>query len=444
MRRDALVRHPLAIAGAAIATGSAVLFAVLITAALAGLFRNPYAGLVVFVALPAALIVGLLLIPAGMWLDRRTPREKDGTADWPIIDLRRPRTRRLGLALVALTMVNLGIVLLAGYGSLHWMESPMFCGEVCHAPMHPQLTAWRGGPHAQIACVACHIGEGPEAFVHAKLAGVRQLAHVVTGSYPRPVPPGAEMPAGAQAGSCASCHRPGRLPGDRLRVFREYADDEASTENATTLQVRVGEPAAPERAIHWHANPAIRVEYVAADARRETIPYVRVSDAQGRVKEYVAPGAGDAAAKGVRRMMDCIDCHNTVGHPMAQAPERAVDDAIAAGLVSRQLPFVRREGVRLVKASYASQEEAARDIERGLRSFYAARQDIDARALAATVAALQDAWRRNVFPAMQVTWGTYPTHLGHVTSTGCFRCHDGEHAARDGSVISGDCEYCHK
>lgn len=32
---------------------------------------------------------------------------------------------------------------------------------------------------------------------------------------------------------------------------------------------------------------------------------------------------------------------------------------------------------------------------------------------------------------------------GPLTSDGCIRCHDGSHTAKDGSVMSGDCEYCH-
>ena len=63
--------------------------------------------------------------------------------------------------------------------------------------------------------------------------------------------------------------------------------------------------------------------------------------------------------------MDCVDCHNTVGHPIAPTPEQAVDRAIAAAMVSHELPFVRRESVRLVKASYNSQEDAVRAIEDG-------------------------------------------------------------------------------
>ena len=43
-------------------------------AAVIGLFNNPYAGLVIFVALPAVFVLGLLLIPAGGWLQRRAMR----------------------------------------------------------------------------------------------------------------------------------------------------------------------------------------------------------------------------------------------------------------------------------------------------------------------------------------------------------------------------------
>jgi hypothetical protein len=113
--------------------------------------------------------------------------------------------------------------------------------------------------------------------------------------------------------------------------------------------------------------------------------------------------------------------------------------------VSRDLPFARREGVRLVKAPYSSQDDALRAIEQGLRSFYDSRDgSANTHALSRSVIGLQDLYRRNVFPAMNVTWGSYPDNKGHITSTGCFRCHDDSHKAQDGTTISGDCEYCHK
>jgi hypothetical protein len=382
-----------------------------------------------------------------MGLEQRKRRDDpSAVTGWPVVDLGRRAVRRTALLIVALTAVNIVIVLLAGYGSLHWMESPSFCGQVCHTPMRPQFMSWRDAPHARTACVRCHVGEGPAAFLHTKLAGVRQLQHVATNSYARPTPPGAEMRPGAQEQTCRSCHVAERVSGDRIRVIRAYADDEANTESTTVLQMYLGAAAAPGRAIHWHADPRIHVEYVSTDAVRETIPYVKVTDAAGRVREFVTAGVTDAVIRGgTRRSMDCIDCHNTVGHPIAPTAEQAVDEAIGAGLVSRDLPHARREAVRLVKAAYVSESEAVRTIEREFRGFYRSRGGpVDEQAVERTVAALQALYRRNVFPEMKVTWGTYPDNQGHVTSIGCFRCHDGAHVDKDGAVIGADCEYCHK
>ena len=446
-RFEALARHPLAIAGALITTVSAAVFVALVIAVLAGLFENPYAGLVVFIAIPAAFVMGLLLIPLGMRLERRRlQRDPTASADWPVFDLRQAVMRRRVLLFVALTAVNVIILLLAGYGSLHWMESPQFCGQVCHAPMHPQFTAWGNGPHARVACVSCHIGEGPKAFVHAKLAGVRQLVHVATGSIPRPIPPGAQMPPGAQAQTCQGCHQRQRMTGDRVRVFREYADDEQNTESVSVLEMNMGGPSSEGRTIHWHANPAVRIEYIATSDDHQTIPYVKVTDASGNSKEFIAPNTSEQTiSSGVRRTMDCVDCHNTVGHPISPTPQKAVDRAIASGAVSRSLPFVRREGVRLLTASYSTEDAALDGIASGLKDFYKAHGGtVDQQAIDRAAAALQDAYRRNVFPTMKVTFGGYPHNEMHIDSPGCVRCHDDEHKAKDGSAISGDCEFCHK
>jgi NapC/NirT cytochrome c family, N-terminal region len=437
----------MAIAGVLITTVSAVVFIALAIAIFAGMFTNPYAGLAIFVVIPAIFLLGLVLIPLGIRLERRRrARDPSAAAEWPVVDFRVARVRRTALLITALTTVNGLIILFAGYGSLHWMESPSFCGQVCHTPMQPQFTAWQHGPHARIACVSCHIGEGPKAFVHAKLAGVRQLVHVATGSYPRPIPPGAEMPPGEQARTCVGCHQPGRMTGDQIRVEREYADDEANTETMTVLQMYLDRSSPSGRAIHWHADPNVRVEYIATDATNETIPYVKVTDAKGQVKEFTAADASaELIRTGARRTMDCMDCHNTSGHPISPTPEQAVDRAIAMGLVNRQLPFVRREGVRLMKADYPSQARGASAIDQGLRGFYQSSGGaVDQLAVAQTALALQNIYRRNVFPTMKVTWGSYPNNRGHITSTGCFRCHDDSHAAKDKSTIRGDCEYCHK
>ena len=130
--RRVLARHPLAIIGALLTTTSAVLFIALVIAVLARWLSNPYAGLVVFIAIPAAFIVGLLLIPLGMWLEqRRLRKNQNAISDWPVVDFRNASVRRTTLVITALTAVNIVVVLLAGYGTLHWMESPTFCGRHC-------------------------------------------------------------------------------------------------------------------------------------------------------------------------------------------------------------------------------------------------------------------------------------------------------------------------
>jgi nitrate/TMAO reductase-like tetraheme cytochrome c subunit len=446
--RAALARHPLAIVGAVLTTVTAVVFIALVIAVLLGLLNNPYAGLVIFVGLPLILVVGLLLIPAGMWLQRRKlQRDPSAAAEWGVLDFRKASVRRTALMIAALTAVNLTILLLAGYGTLHWMESPSFCGLVCHTPMRPQYAAWQDASHSRVDCTQCHIGEGARALVHYKLVGVRQLYHVMTNQIPKPIPGVADMRPALEI--CGNCHWPERGSSDQLRVIREFADDESNTETITVLQMLVGGPGQPTaagRAIHWHADPRVNITYVATDRDRQTIPYVKVTDARGQVREYMSEGTTtEQIAQGERRTMDCIDCHNVVAHRISPTAERAVDEAIAAGRISRTLPFIRREGVRLLKPEYPAQSEGLQKVEEGLKTFYAPRGDaINLRDLDQAIETLRTLYRRNVFPVMKVTWGVYPDNIGHINSSGCFRCHDGGHAAKDGTLINGDCEYCHR
>ena len=62
-----LIRHPVALAGAVMTTVGAVAFLTLLAADLLGMFTNPYAGLVIFIVVPALFVFGLLLIPLGVW-----------------------------------------------------------------------------------------------------------------------------------------------------------------------------------------------------------------------------------------------------------------------------------------------------------------------------------------------------------------------------------------
>jgi hypothetical protein len=57
--------------------------------------------------------------------------------------------------------------------------------------------------------------------------------------------------------------------------------------------------------------------------------------------------------------------------------------------------------------------------------------------------ALGDAYAWNNFPHMRVKWNTYPNHIGHQESPGCFRCHDNKHKTDDGEKIGKKCSTCH-
>jgi hypothetical protein len=65
------------------------------------------------------------------------------------------------------------------------------------------------------------------------------------------------------------------------------------------------------------------------------------------------------------------------------------------------------------------------------------------RDLAQAIAVTQSIYRTNVFPAMKIGWGTYKNQIGHMTTNGCFRCHDDSHKTRDGRTLGQDCESCH-
>ena len=65
--------------------------------------------------------------------------------------------------------------------------------------------------------------------------------------------------------------------------------------------------------------------------------------------------------------------------------------------------------MRLVKASYPSENDAMRAIESGLRDFYASHgSSADQQARGAEHHGRQDVYRRNVFPTMMVSFGSYP------------------------------------
>jgi hypothetical protein len=188
------------------------------------------------------------------------------------------------------------------------------------------------------------------------------------------------------------------------------------------------------------------VEYLAEDEQREKVTYVKSTAPDGTVREYFLEGVDAAAVAGkALRRMDCTDCHNRAAHTFGTTPERAVDEAIGAGLIDRKIPFIRREAVRALRATYASQDAATGAIDRSIRDALKANlpHDFEEAALRRSIGVTQAIYRRNVFPEMNISWGTYANQSGHTTSNGCFRCHAETHKTKDGLTIKQDCESCH-
>jgi hypothetical protein len=144
--------------------------------------------------------------------------------------------------------------------------------------------------------------------------------------------------------------------------------------------------------------------------------------------------------------MDCVDCHNRPSHIYRLPPEE-VDAAIQEGRISRDLPYVRREAIRILEQDHPSHDAAREEIAAALAAFYRENHPdltVDAaEKIAAGGKALGDIYAWNVFPGMNVAWGTYPDHIGHESTPGCFRCHDDSHQTEEGETISQDCDTCH-
>jgi len=72
--RLALSRNATSIVGFALTTAAALVFIALFLLNIIGFLVNPYMGLLVYVALPLAFLFGLVLVPLGIWRQRRRLR----------------------------------------------------------------------------------------------------------------------------------------------------------------------------------------------------------------------------------------------------------------------------------------------------------------------------------------------------------------------------------
>jgi hypothetical protein len=363
-----------------------------------------------------------------------------------VLSLRNPATRQtllIGGAFI-LGFIVLGIL---GIQSWEYSNSVAFCSDTCHNVHPEEPAAFQDSYHARVKCTECHMGRvGTLQSILLKITHFRHLPEVLTGNYGRPTRSETLRPANE---SCERCHWPPAFHGDTVREITHYLPDEENTEKRTYLILKTG-GGERERGlgfgIHWHIEN--EVEFIAADERNQEIPWVRTMLPDGRVVEYTDvtnPLPGEVIDEAEIKTMDCVDCHNRVGHPFPP-PQPAIDEAISENRISSELPFIKRELSDLLTADYPDQQTALLAAEEKEADYRAALPEVVEEQPAAVDQAFEVADQlltRLIFEKPGITWESFPDNSQHRVFAGCFRCHDGKHFSPEGESIRLHCNICH-
>lgn len=411
-------------------------------------------GLFIYVILPGFLLMGLILIPAGMYFKRKSIKRSAPTdkARLPMIDLNNTRHRQAFILFTIATIVFLFLSTLGSFEAYHLTESVEFCGTLCHKVMEPEYTAYQNSPHANVTCVECHVGSGASWYVKSKLSGLHQVYAVLTKTYPSPLETPLHDLRPARE-TCERCHWPEKFYARSLQTNKYFLTDSLNSEWDVMLQMKIG----PEyvglgfrEGIHWHINPSINIEYISENDKREIITYVKYTDnTTGEIIIYMDhnnPVSDSILALQSTRTMDCIDCHNRPSH-IYNSPPVYFDKAMLTGSVAKEIPFIKKVAMDILRQTFTDKENAMLMIRDSLLSFYksgygeffASNNDL----INSSIGSLQKAFSQNTFPGMKVAYDVYPDHISHLESEGCFRCHNDTFKSENGRTITRDCNLCH-
>jgi hypothetical protein len=415
---------------------------------------NTYLGLFIYIILPGFMILGLLMIPVGMFIKRRKMnRETEpGKSRLPLIDLNDVRHRN---AFTVFTVTTIVVLFLSTYGSFeayHFTESVDFCGKLCHQVMEPEHTAYQKSPHANVTCVECHVGSGADWYVKSKLSGLHQVYAVLTKTYPQPIETPLHDLRPARE-TCEKCHWPQKFYARTIETKKYFLADSLNSEWDVILQMKTGSEyniSGFKEGIHWHINPAVNIEYISENDRREKITYVKYTNkSTGETtifRDESNPVSDSLIATSERRIMDCIDCHNRPTHNY-NSPPVYFDKALLDGEISKDIPFIKKVTMDILKQTFRSRDTALIIIRDSITSFYKNRLPgyyaKQSELINNTISSIQKGYSQNTFPRMKVTYDRYPEHIGHLESEGCFRCHNNSFKSEDGKVITRDCNLCH-
>lgn len=415
---------------------------------------HAYLGLYLYIVLPALMILGLILVFAGMVIKMKKLKKEttDLNQHWPVLNLNIRKQRvHLGIASIV-TLVFILISAAGSYQAYHYTESTGFCGTLCHSVMNPEYTTYLNSPHARVKCVECHVGDGADWYVKSKLSGLYQVYSVAFKKYPRPIETPIHSLRPARE-TCENCHWPQKFYAKKLRVQRSFLSDSVNSDWNISLLMKIGPDFSSQglqEGIHWHINPDIKIEYKAATKDREMIPWVKYTNLKtGESHTYTDQENMPEASKLdslAAREFDCMDCHNRPSHQFNATPV-VLNNALLAGTVPKDLKYIKKAAMRALREPFTTTDSAKTLINNSIHAYYqekhpeifAANKDLIDKA----ISGIQHEYLKNNFPEMRVTGTTYLNHIGHLSSDGCFRCHNGRHVNEKGKVISKECNLCH-
>lgn len=443
----------MSLAGFVIAANSLLVILVLFLFSMFSTQSNTYLGLYIYIIVPIFLVIGLIMIPLGIVLRIRKKDTIDEDAgNWPVFNLNDPKFRSGFITISVITVLLLVVSAMGSYQAFRYTESIEFCGKLCHSVMEPEYVSYQHSPHARVACVECHVGEGADWYMKSKLSGLYQVYSVTFKKYARPIETPLHNLRPARE-TCERCHWPDKFYSRKLVNLRSYLTDSASTEWNNSLMMKIG----PEHSsmglsegIHWHINKDFKIEYVSATSDRESIPWVKMTNLKsGEIKTFMdTENPIDKAALDSipSRTMDCMDCHNRPSH-LYNSPTFYINNAMVAGKIPKDIPYIKKAAMEALKISYTSMDSAMNQIDSTIVGFYKENYpDIytrEADRISAAILAIQAEYKVNAFPFMRVDATRYLNHIGHLESDGCFRCHSDRHKTEKGETISRDCNICH-
>lgn len=440
--------------GTFMAIGAVTVFIFFLIATLFSADSSSYLGMFMFIIIPPFLIIGLILIPFGMYLTHKKiksgQREEKKTA--PVIDFNNISHRNAAGIFIFGTIGFLFLTALGSYETFHFTESNTFCGEVCHSVMHPEYVAYQESPHARVKCVECHVGEGVDWYVKSKLSGIRQVYGVLSGDYNRPIETPIHNLRPARE-TCEKCHWPEKFYAKNSRLEKYFLADEENTEWDVHMTLKVGGDHSSKgytEGIHWHVDPDNIVEYAATDKQRQQIPWVRfINNKTGDTTIYIDSYSDfDESMLDTleTRTMECIDCHNRPSHQYLP-PDRFINNSLAEGLISKDIPEIKYKLYEIMEEEFSSIDSMRQFTTNFLNEYYTEEypdfMEENSGLIASASAQFADAYSKNIFPGMAVKWDAYPSNIGHMNFPGCFRCHNDQHESESGKVLLRDCNQCH-